>query len=332
MSDRPLPADCRFCSQVSKANGEDPIGSVEIVDDYLLIEATPPWPTTLWLEADPMPPEVTALVREINGQGGNLRPLAIAPDREYSPPGYVRVLHYRRPERLFTQFEPREYLVPAEQADRIGPLAIALLKHPDQLADFEPYRHPPDSRRDILVCTHGNFDVACSRFGYPLYEKLRNEYATDGQLRVWRCSHFGGHQFAPTLIDLPDGRYWGHLDPEVLDLLVGRQGSLSQLYRYYRGWAGLTQFEQIAEREIWMREGWHWLRYRKAGQVLAIDEQDQSWAEVRLDFVSPDGSVSGAYEARIETCGQVMTMWDSGDEDSLEEIKQYCVSRLVKVT
>jgi len=39
-----------------------------------------------------------------------------------------------------------------------------------------------------LVCTHGNVDVACSRFGYPIYEKLRKEYS-DENLRVWRCSH-----------------------------------------------------------------------------------------------------------------------------------------------
>ncbi|MES1025305.1 hypothetical protein ABN584_20625 [Gloeocapsa sp. BRSZ] len=34
-----------------------------------------------------------------------------------------------------------------------------------------------------------------------IYEKLRKEFATLENLRVWHCSHFGGHQFAPTLDD-----------------------------------------------------------------------------------------------------------------------------------
>lgn len=103
---------------------------------------------------------------------------------------------------------------------------------------------------------------------------------------------------------------------------------------YYRGWAGLTKFEQIVEREIWMREGWDWLDYRKAGQILAKDEtnEDADWAEVRIDFASSDGTVSGAYEARVEVSDSVTTMRWSGDEGSIETVKQYQVKNLVKVT
>ncbi|MFQ4143523.1 sucrase ferredoxin [Chlorogloeopsis sp. ULAP02] len=60
-----------------------------------------------------------------------------------------------------------------------------------------------------------------SKFGYPISQKLRSQYATGTgsitSLRVWRCSHFGGHQFAPTLVDLLQKRYYGHLQPEILD-------------------------------------------------------------------------------------------------------------------
>jgi hypothetical protein len=42
-----------------------------------------------------------------------------------------------------------------------------------------------------------------------------------------------------------------------------------------------------------MQEGWDWLNYHRAGQVLAIDESkeewDAGWADVRIDFASPDG-------------------------------------------
>jgi hypothetical protein len=326
--------DCRLCSLVSKANGEDPIGTVGTYNHWLIVELALPWSQKILLE-NPRVQPILALCRELSVEyGAKLRPMAIAPDREYSQPNYTRVLSYHRPARLFSKFEKQEFILPEDQ---IGSLATALLKQPNELPRFEQYQQQTSHTRELMVCTHGNVDVACARFGYPIYQKLRSEYAaaSKGQLRVWRCSHFGGHNFAPTLVELPSGRFWGHLEPEVLELLVHHNGSVTGLRPFYRGWAGLTRFEQIAEREIWMREGWDWLDYYKAGQILAKDEAneewDADWALVRVDFISPDGNVSGAYEARVEVSGSVMTMWNSGNEQSLEEVKQYRVSSLVRV-
>ncbi|WP_218596641.1 hypothetical protein [Chroogloeocystis siderophila] len=80
-----------------------------------------------------------------------------------------------------------------------------------------------------------------------------------------------------------------------------------------------------------MQEGWDWLNYHKAGQVLASDEANQEWADVRIDFAVSVGSVRSAYEARVEVSGSVITSRNSGDKQQLEEVKQYRVSRLVKV-
>jgi hypothetical protein len=322
--------NCRFCSKISQANGEDPIGSAIAVEQYLIIEAAQPWPLDIWIEPDPMPQGIVDALNFVWEGGGTIRQLAIAPDRECSIPGCKRVFYYRRPAGLFAEYEKQEFIVPNTE---IGALALALVKEPEKLPDFEQYRQDSHNIRELLVCTHGNFDAACSRFGYPIYQKLRSEYAakTDSNLRVWRCSHFGGHQFAPTMVDLPQGCYWGHLQPEILDLLVWRNGSVKKLYPYYRGWGSLSTFAQIVEREIWMQEGWDWLNYHKAGQVLASDEANQEWADVRIDFAVSVGSVRSAYEARVEVSGSVITSRNSGDKQQLEEVKQYRVSRLVKV-
>jgi hypothetical protein len=324
-------SDCRFCSVVSKTNGEDPIGSVGTFDHWLILEMAQPWAKGFFLE-HPLLQPIMEMIKTLRQEEGIwVRPLVIAPDREYSHHDVTRVLYYRRPARLLAKFEKQEFLLPESQ---IGSLATALLKQPDQLSRFESYRQETSHIRELMICTHGNVDVACARFGYPIYKQLREEYAGE-TLRVWRCSHFGGHKFAPTLVDLPEGRYWGHLEPEVLDLLVRRKGSVTGLRPYYRGWAGLTKFEQIAEREIWMREGWDWLNYYKAGQVLAKDEaneeRDSDWAEVRIDFASSEGDMSGVYEARVEVNHQVTTMRRSGDEESIEKAKQYRVTRLEKI-
>ncbi|WP_414550675.1 sucrase ferredoxin [Anabaena sp. CCY 0017] len=322
--------NCRFCSEISQANGEDPIGSANNAEQYLIIEAAQPWPDNIWINPNSIPQSVLDPLQFIWGNGGSIRPLAIATDPEYSKPGYTRVFYYRRPAKFFAQFEKHEFIVPDAL---VGSLALALLKNPEELPNFEQYCQKTNHIREILVCNHGNVDAACSRFGYPIYQKLRSEYAAanNNNLRFWRCSHFGGHEFAPTLVDLPQGQYWGHLKPEILDLLVRRNGSVKELYPYYRGWGGLSFFEQIAEREIWMQEGWNWLEYHKAGQVLASDEINQEWADVRIDFSTADGNISSAYQARVEVNGSVMTAWKSGANPTLEEVKQYRVRNLVKL-
>jgi hypothetical protein len=321
---------CRFCSEISQANGEDPIGSAIAVEQYLIIEAPQPWPVEIWIEPEPMPQGVLDALSFVWEHGRTIRQLAIAPDQDYSIPGYKHVFHYRRPAGVFAEYDKQEFIVPDAE---IGALALALIKEPGKLPDFEQYRQKSNHIRELLVCNHGNVDAACSKFGYPLYKKLRSEYAaiTNSNLRVWRCSHFGGHQFAPTLVDLPQGRYYGHLKPEILDLLVWNHGSVKELYPYYRGWGGLSKFGQIVEREIWMQAGWNWLEYQKSGQVIAHDQINQEWADVRIDFTTPDGSKSGAYEAKVEVSGYVMTAFSSGENEPLEKIKQYRVSHLVEV-
>lgn len=325
--------DHQFCSVISKANGEDPIGTANPCDTWLIAEISPPW-TDERFSTDPVLKEVHDLVHELHEQHMQLTPIAIAPDREYSVPGFARVLHYQRPATSFARFDKQEFLVPKNQ---LAQLATVLLKQPDELHAFEAYRQPINCTREMMVCTHGNIDIACARFGYPIYQTLRREYAApaNGALRVWRCSHFGGHQFAPTLVDMPTGQFWGHLEPDILALLVQRDRPVTELHRFYRGWAGLTKFEQMVEREIWMQRGWDWLNYNKSGQVLAQDttneEWDADWAEIRLNFTSPDGSVQGAYEARVEVCDRVTIAIDSGNQQPLQEVKQYRVSRLTPI-
>lgn len=327
--------NCRFCCVVSQANGEDPIGSAAIYEHWLAMEMAPPWSEKRLRENIVVQSAIALITKLMSEYGVKLQGQLIIPDQEYSHPGYTRLLYYRRPRKFFAKFEKHEFIVPDTLVvSFVIALLETLLQSPSHLPDWEQYRQKTSHIRELMVCTDGNVDVACARFGYPIYHKLRSEFATasSGQLRVWRCSHFGGHQFAPTLIDLPEGRYWGRLNPEILELLIGRHGFVTKLYPFYRGWAGLSKFEQIVEREIWMQEGWDWLNYHKAGQVLASDEVNQEWAAVRIDFTTADGSVRNAYEARVEIRGSVITALNSGGKQPLEEVKQYRVGRLSKVT
>jgi hypothetical protein len=297
---------------------------------YLLVEVAPPWRYDVG-ESNRFPQGLWDAVKEAWNTAAIEKFTALMPDPEYSREGHTRVLYFRRPRgALFASYEKGEYVVPEGE---VVALVKALAKERDGFGRFARYKEDTSSMRDPLVCTHGSHDLCCGSFGYPLYEELRRTYVArpEARLRVWRTSHLGGHRFAPILVDLPEGRYWGRLEgPENLENLVFRNGPASDLRPYYRGWAGLSgRFEQIAEREILALKGWGWTRYPKAGEVLEADEEGDH-AEVRIEYQNTDG-VLGAYEATVETKDRVETLLNSGTEP-LREAQRYVVSRLEKVT
>jgi hypothetical protein len=78
-------------------------------------------------------------------------------------------------------------------------------------------------------------------------------------VRLWQTSHIGGHRFAPTLIDLPQGRVYGRLDPTTLAPLLTKSGSIRSLQPVYRGCSLLPQALQPVELALMQHYGWPWL-------------------------------------------------------------------------
>jgi hypothetical protein len=310
----------RLCSLVSRANGEDPIGSAKPIENRLIVELPQPWQRDA-LGSRRLVEGLRPIVEGAREAGLLDAFSAILPDREYSRNGHTRLLFLRKPSGPFAVYEKEDFLVPN---GGVAAAAGALLKG-DGLGRFERYRQQTDHVRDILVCTHGGRDVCCGKFGYPAYDLLRRRHAAPGKLRVWRTSHIGGHRFAPTMIDYPEGRHWGHLEPWAAERLAARRGPVSDLSPFLRGWAGLrSPAEQAAEREVFAREGWVWTGYLKEGCVL---HSGDGRTEVRIDYRSLDGATSSAYEATVEVAGTVMTMESSGDAE-LAEVDQYRIVRL----
>ncbi|PZD72632.1 hypothetical protein C1752_03468 [Acaryochloris thomasi RCC1774] len=353
--------DCRYCSLVSKANGEDPIGTAGTADHWLVMEIPQPWPREMFA-THPLISQLLPLLKKlILRHGIKLRPVAISSDPEYSCPGYTRIIYYRRPQTYFAQYEKQDYLVPDSETPH---LAIALLDHlmgkANTLPEFDQYLQPTQHLRDILICTHTQVDLACGRFGTPLYRKLRQNFANSESLRVWKSTHFGGHKFAPTLLDLPTGQLWGHLEDEILPSLIHREGPIHNMRPFYRGWSGLGKFEQIAEREVWMQEGWQWLTYPRTGRLqrkglpgikrplysllryLPIQllqmwlekwTDDAKWADVKIQYQDADG-IERQYRVRVEEYGTVLTASKSAKERNVQiemiPVPQYRVCELVK--
>ncbi|MEM9804794.1 MAG: sucrase ferredoxin [Cyanobacteria bacterium P01_D01_bin.56] len=342
----PTDSPCRYCSVVSKANGEDPIGTAVVAEWWMFIEVAQPWAKNPWGDQSPELLKIFQQIEKKPRLWGRLRIVAIAPDKHYSKPERCHVFFYRKLQGPAADYAQQHYWVPRQ---KLADLVKALTLQPTQIETFLSYQQP--FARNIFVCTHTHYDVACGRFGTPLYRQLRQQYAQDGQLLVWQTSHFGGHNFAPTLIDFPMGQFWGHLESEILDVLVYRQGDVSKLRPFYRGWSGFSHWEQIAERELWMRHGWSWLKHPKTARVMRRDpgkvihqllrwvlrwipsiraqillkklERKLTWADVEICW--QNGVNTEIYRARVESSHQVNSQMKSGKDQSLVPVRQYRV-------
>lgn len=299
-----------YCNCLAQDRGLDPVGHGGYFDDCLVLEAPLPWKNDMYQTAGTLPQALIDLMalwlQDYHaGKGYPHLPLLIAPDKGYSHDGYRRVMLFTRPSGAFARFDKVEYLVPV---DEVNALVWALYQDRDALSRFEAFRVPnADAIRDILVCTHGTVDAACSKFGYPLYKTLRAHHA-DETLRVWRVSHFGGHVFAPTLMDLPTGYFWAYVGRDQAAQIVRQDGEVAALRGHYRGWAGVSAgFQQAADCELWQRHGWRWFDFPRT--AATVEQSDQA-ALVRLSYT--DDRVLSA-EVRVELTGSIDTPHSTND-------------------
>lgn len=315
------------CALISKQQNEDPIGSAAIHKRYLLLEVPLPWNYHVE-ESRHFPADLNKVLEDCKENGAPFRFLGFDPGIFATPDGHRRIMYFERPDSSAPFFNKQEYIVKEnELQDIIEALLMQreLPGHVENIASAESTDYantaaklgksfsgqenaiPYPGTRDLFVCAHGRHDLCCGKYGTPLFQEILENYvqpltASEDSAalpyRVWRTSHFGGHRHAPTMLDLPEGRYWAQLKPETLDTLLLRTGDFDAIARNYRGWGGTPAFGQAAEREAFKQEGWDWIHYEKQTELL---EAEETRALVRIDYRSPDGNVSGRYEAEVRT-------------------------------
>lgn len=199
------------CAAASLGRTESMVGTASTVRAFLLVEAPGAWGVDAVGDAK-LPPEVRGFLRSLALDHG------------------VRVLlirdHVRR--------RPTTVRVFAAYAGRRGPFVeTAELPTLDALPDLRleglaagerpgltPYQEPL-----FLVCTHGRHDACCAEQGRPLARALH----AAAPEQTWEVSHVGGDRFAPNVVVLPTGLYYGRLDPaDAADFVAThRAGRLS---------------------------------------------------------------------------------------------------------
>ena len=154
----------------------------------------------------------------------------------------------------------------------------------------------------FLVCTHGKHDRCCAKYGRPLYEAVR-EQVEEGW--VWQSTHVGGDRFAGNLVALPEGAYYGRVEPAeawpVIEAsLAGRvhlpcyrgrscHGFAAQAAeRAVREETGLLVISDVRVRSIeHVGEGWR-AEVEAGGDVYDVDVRRELGEATHLTCSTPD--------------------------------------------
>ena len=202
------PARAVRCATESLARDEPLVGTASRVQRWLVVEQPGAWGARPSSTAT-SPAEVAA-------------PL-VAHARSHR----VRVLLARRPgdmrhdgdRRVFlahTGAERRwieQLVVPAARPERLLDIDLGPLAFPDP-----PGLGEPGPAGLALVCTNGRHDPCCADKGRPVVRAL----AAAGVPDVWESSHVGGDRFAANVVCLPDGVYYGRVEPDEAAGAAGR--------------------------------------------------------------------------------------------------------------
>jgi hypothetical protein len=94
-----------------------------------------------------------------------------------------------------------------------------------------------------LVCVNGRHDPCCADLGRPVVRAL----VAAGAPEVWESSHVGGDRFAANVVCLPEGVYYGRVQPEWAPELISDHGRGLIDLEHYRGRSCYRPEVQVAE-------------------------------------------------------------------------------------
>ncbi len=110
-----------------------------------------------------------------------------------------------------------------------------------------PFEHRPAERAMpaplYLVCTHGRHDACCALRGRPVAASLARQRPGT----VWECSHIGGDRFAPNVLVLPEGLYYGRVQPEDASEIVAAYERSEVVVELFRGRTAFRPAVQAAQ-------------------------------------------------------------------------------------
>jgi len=263
-----------YCAEVARAEDEPMAGTADVVDVWIMLEYLPTW---------------TAKATSDNALAASTKAWLKQLSDEVSARG----------------LKPRMQLIRRPEIDRTGvTLMLSTLRglHRMEVPDYHALSAlrfdaiealPVETAPQYFVCTNGQRDVCCARFGLPTYAALRERVAG----RVWQTTHLGGHRFAPNVLTLPQAALYGRVQPGDVDEFVEAVESKRVAAGWLRGRSQYPPDVQAAEA---------FLAARGVDTLVALNRQPMNGGGFRVSF--------GAHAVAVKpgTARQVLT--SCGDE------------------
>ncbi|MEA5617111.1 sucrase ferredoxin [Cronbergia sp. UHCC 0137] len=312
--------DTFFCAQQSRQFGEDPIANAGTWQTYVFVECPTPWPTEA-LNSKPIPENLRTLRQELQENDDYIEFFLIY-NEEIKRDDSTRVIIYRQETGFAQGYYQYEFSV--VNIDEVAPATKTYLL--DKSRDIYSLR---PATRDIFICTHGSRDKCCAKYGNPFYRKAKtivNDLSLSN-VRVWQCSHFGGHRFAPTAIDFPSGRYYARLDETSFTSILKCTGNLDFLKNVYRGWGILPMTAQVLEREMIFRYGWEWFKYKVACRVINQSDNEE-FSRIELSFINPDSNLMSVEADVVIDDSKTLNLIGHCGGEKAELVSQFRVENL----
>ena len=227
----PAPQPTGYCSIESRNNREPLIGSASRTDFWICLEYPHPMSEKA-LRENRLPEEIKAYLDLLQSTLSNARVLLIRRQRSSQDGALLLYLADGRDP------SPLLYKLPLARYTDLLDLDI-----PAFFTQGGPTLPAPCNEPLFLVCTNGKRDACCSKWGLPAFKTLAQQYGE----QVWQSSHVGGHRFAPNLVCLPHGVFYGRVPPGEVSAIARRYSTGLLSLDFYRGRAAYAAPVQAAE-------------------------------------------------------------------------------------
>ncbi len=304
-----------YCSALAHAEGAVLIGTADPVDVWLLLEYSAVWRARA-VNDNSLSPAVNDWLKNA------------VPAIESALGCKARLLFIRQTAALpgakknVQGAEKKLFVV--RSGERDGAVSAVDLPDYDTLLALDPValaRGPAESARErtpavafdqplYLVCTNGQRDLCCARFGLPVYEQLAQQYGGS----VWQTTHVGGHRYAPNLICLPEGVVYGFADTAVAPALVQATRNADLQLEHLRGRSCYSAVGQVAELAV--RQHFGELRLRA---LRLLGEQRLEPGRWRLSF---EVAGRGRMQVQVRELAPMLVQASCGDAGS-KQVNQY---------
>ena len=185
-----------FCSDLSRLENESIYGTASRGKIWIILEYPKPW-SALGLQDSTLTNELkeylSLMLDSIHG-----RLLFIQKESSHER-GIALFIAFSR------EKDPLLYSFVLDSYDDLFGIDL-----PGILSGMTEHRPLVSSQSLYLVCTDGQHDKCCAKYGFSIYQSLLKYDPT----ATWQSSHVGGDRFAPNLVCFPHGLYYGHITGE----------------------------------------------------------------------------------------------------------------------